>query len=51
MEALKNLPITIIEPDQMKELVADKHNEKHKYTIYVVPLTTKDLVRNEEDFD
>lgn len=51
MEALSNLPITIIKPEEMKALVQDKDNLKHRFTIYVVPFQTTDLVRFTEDYD
>lgn len=37
MEALSNLPITIIRPEEMKDLVNHKDDLKHRFTIYVVP--------------
>jgi hypothetical protein len=34
----------MISPDDMKALVEDPTNEKHRYTIYVVPFETKHMV-------
>ena len=51
MEALSNLPITIIKPDQAKILCQNKNDPAHKYTIYVIPFVTTDLVRYSEDYD
>lgn len=50
MEALSNLPITIIKPDELENLILnDPNNPQHRYTIYVVPFHATDLVRYEKD--
>lgn len=45
MEALSNLPITIIKPDELAQLMETPNDPKHRKTIYVVPFETSHLVR------
>lgn len=47
-ELLNTLPITVIDADQIENLVKDKANPKHKTTIYVTKFDLNHLVRSED---
>lgn len=41
---LQNLPITIISPKEIADLVAHKDDIKHRTTIYLVTINTEDCI-------
>ena len=51
MEALLNLHVTVVKPSDLKELVQNANDPKHRRTVYVCPFKTTDLVRHAEDYD
>lgn len=44
LEVLENLPITLIQPDEIQSLCEDKHNPHHAKTIYVVNINSEDVM-------
>jgi alpha-aminoadipic semialdehyde synthase len=46
MEALLNLHVTLVKPNELKDLVNHPNDPKHRKTVYVCPFKTTDLVRH-----
>lgn len=51
MQALTNLNVQLVEPEQLKSLFDNKDDEAHRHNIYVVPFKTHHLVRWTHDYD
>jgi len=49
LEALSQLQITLVNPEDLKELVRNPNDKKHRNTVYVCPFKTIDLVRHKHD--
>ncbi|CAK61140.1 unnamed protein product (macronuclear) [Paramecium tetraurelia] len=49
LEALSQLQITLVNPEDLKELVRNSNDKKHRNTVYVCPFKTTDLVRHKHD--